>query len=310
MMQRRACCVNRNGIQRTGYQGQNPPQVKTVRLRDRGAERAQLRAGVAGGGVVLSYRHFRQIGRQPVQNGVNLMKQQYTVLVVDDEPTIREVVRRYLERDGYRVQEAADGSTALRLLREQTPDLVVLDIMLPGVDGFSITRRLRDSDSQGLLMTEREVPIIILTARTGEHDRIQGLELGADDYVTKPFSPQELVARVRAVLRRTHAAGQTTERPLEFEHLRIDPRTREVTVRQQPVMLTAKEFDLLWFFASHPRQVFNRDQLLDQVWGYSFYGDPSTVTVHVRRLREKIEPDPASPVFIQTVWGVGYKFDA
>ena len=239
------------------------------------------------------------------------MKQQYTILVVDDEPTIREVVRRYLERDGYLVTEAADGDTALRLLNNQPPDLMVLDIMLPGIDGLSITRRLRDSDSQQLLITEREVPIIILTARTGEHDRIQGLELGADDYVTKPFSPQELVARVRAVLRRTYPnSGQSTERPLEFEHLLIDPRTREVLVEGQAVTLTAKEFDLLWFFASNPRQVFNRDQLLDQVWGYEFYGDPSTVTVHVRRLREKIELDPAKPAFIQTVWGVGYKFEA
>ncbi|MBZ0303951.1 MAG: response regulator transcription factor [Anaerolineae bacterium] len=239
------------------------------------------------------------------------MKQQYTILVVDDEPTIREVVRRYLERDGYKVQEAADGDTALDLLRAQAPDLMVLDIMLPGIDGLSITRRLRDTDSPGGLITEREVPIIILTARTGEHDRIQGLELGADDYVTKPFSPQELVARVRAVLRRTYpSTGQSAERPLEFDHLSIDPRTREVSVNTQPVTLTAKEFDLLWFFASHPRQVFNRDQLLDQVWGYSFYGDPSTVTVHVRRLREKIEPDSANPTFIQTVWGVGYKFEA
>jgi two-component system, OmpR family, response regulator ResD len=240
-----------------------------------------------------------------------MMKPQYTILVVDDEPTIREVVRRYLERDGYAVQEAADGSTALDLLRTRPPDLMVLDIMLPGIDGLSITRRLRDTDGSGVLMTEREVPIIILTARSGEHDRIQGLDVGADDYVTKPFSPQELVARVRAVLRRTHpAASLTAERPLEFDHLRIDPRTREVTVNGQPVILTAKEFDLLWFFASHPRQVFSRDQLLDQVWGYSFYGDPSTVTVHVRRLREKIEPDPANPAFIQTVWGVGYKFEA
>jgi DNA-binding response OmpR family regulator len=235
------------------------------------------------------------------------MKQQHSILVVDDEPTIREVVRRYLERDGYRVHEAADGDTALDLLRSDPPDLIVLDIMLPGIDGLSITRRLRGADS--ILITEREVPIIILTARTGVHDRIQGLELGADDYVTKPFSPQELVARVRAVLRRTHA-GQSTERPISFETLDIDPRTREVHVKGQPVTLTAKEFDLLWFFASNPRQVFNRDQLLDQVWGYEFYGDPSTVTVHVRRLREKIEPDPAKPNFIQTVWGVGYKFEA
>jgi DNA-binding response OmpR family regulator len=238
------------------------------------------------------------------------MKQQHTILVVDDEPTIREVVRRYLERDGFRVFEAADGNTALTMLETHTPDLLVLDVMLPGIDGLSITRRLRDTDGPGMLTTEREVPIIILTARSGEHDRIQGLELGADDYVTKPFSPQELVARVRAVLRRTYPAQASEERPLEFENLNIDPRTRDVLVNGSPVMLTAKEFDLLWFFASHPRQVFNRDQLLDQVWGYEFYGDPSTVTVHVRRLREKIEPDPAKPGFIQTVWGVGYKFEA
>jgi two-component system, OmpR family, response regulator ResD len=239
------------------------------------------------------------------------MKQPYTILVVDDEPTIREVLRRYLERDGYSVREAADGHTALDILRDQPPDLMVLDIMLPGVDGLSITRRLRETDGTGTLITEREVPIIMLTARTGEHDRIQGLELGADDYVTKPFSPQELVARVKAVLRRTNPnTNQSTERPLTFDRLHIDPRTREVIVNDEMVVLTAKEFDLLWFFASHPRQVFDRDKLLDQVWGYSFYGDPSTVTVHVRRLREKIELDPANPMFIQTVWGVGYKFDA
>jgi DNA-binding response OmpR family regulator len=237
------------------------------------------------------------------------MKQQYTILVVDDEPTIREVLRRYLELDGFRVVEAADGDSALALFDSEMPDLLVLDIMLPGIDGLSITRRLRESDGQHILVTEREVPIIILTARSGEYDRIQGLQLGADDYVTKPFSPQELVARVQAVLRRT-SSGQSTERPISFETLHIDPRTREVRVKDQPVTLTAKEFDLLWFFASNPRQVFNRDQLLDQVWGYEFYGDPSTVTVHVRRLREKIEPNPAKPDFIQTVWGVGYKFEA
>ena len=238
------------------------------------------------------------------------MKQQQTILVVDDEPTIREVVRRYLERDGYRVEEAADGQTALTLLRDQPPDLVVLDVMLPGLDGLTITRRLRDAHTAGTLVTEREVPIIILTARTGEHDRVQGLELGADDYVTKPFSPQELVARVRAVLRRTHNSTVSAERPVRYERLHIDPRTREVMMDDQLISLTAKEFDLLWFFASNPRQVFTRDQLLDQVWGYGFYGDASTVTVHVRRLREKIEPDPTKPEFIQTVWGVGYKFEA
>ena len=238
------------------------------------------------------------------------MKQSQTILVVDDEPTIREVVRRYLERDGYQVEEAADGQSALTILSERSPDLLVLDIMLPGIDGLTITRRLRGKDQA--LATEKGIPIIMLTARTGEHDRIEGLELGADDYVTKPFSPQELVARVRAVLRRM--GGSTTasapEQPLQFERLWIDPRTREVLVDGGPISLTAKEFDMLWFLANNPRQVFTRDQLLDQIWGYEFYGDPSTVTVHVRRLREKIEPDPAKPIFIQTVWGVGYKFEA
>jgi DNA-binding response OmpR family regulator len=231
-----------------------------------------------------------------------------TILVVDDEPTIREIVRRYLERDGFKVREAADGPTALRLLHESPPDLMILDLMLPGLDGLAIARRLRDGDPT--LVTDGDVPIIMLTARSEEHDRLHGFELGADDYVTKPFSPQELVARVKAVLRRARGvSSQTAERPLTFERLYIDPRTREVRLDNQPLTLTAKEFDLLWFLASRPRQVFTRDQLLDQVWGYAFYGDPSTVTVHVRRLREKIEPDSANPTFIQTVWGVGYKFE-
>ncbi|MBZ0278755.1 MAG: response regulator transcription factor [Anaerolineae bacterium] len=234
-----------------------------------------------------------------------------TVLVVDDEPTIREVVRRYLERDGCRVVEAGDGITALKILEESPPDLLILDLMLPGIDGLTITRRLRDPESPEMLMTEGAVPIIMLTAKSEEHDRILGFALGADDYVTKPFSPGELVARVKAVLRRTQAGNpQLSERPLHFDRLNIDPRTREVTLDDAPLLLTAKEFDLLYFLASRPRQVFSRDQLLDQVWGYAYFGDPSTVTVHVRRLREKIEPDPANPTFIQTVWGVGYKFEA
>lgn len=234
-----------------------------------------------------------------------------TILVVDDEPTIREVVRRYLERDGYQVLEAADGPTALKIMEETPPNLLILDLMLPGIDGLAITRHLRDVDSPAPLTAGGEVPIIILTAKSEEHDRIQGFALGADDYVTKPFSPQELVARVKAVLRRTQAGSpQAGERPLVFDRLHIDPRSREVLLDNAPLTLTAKEFDLLYFLASRPRQVFSRDQLLDQVWGYAFFGDPSTVTVHVRRLREKIEPDPANPVFIQTVWGVGYKFEA
>lgn len=233
----------------------------------------------------------------------------YTILVVDDEPTIREVVRKYLERDGYQVVEVADGHQALNYLKTNRPDLIVLDVMLPGVDGLTITRQLRDPAGYAALSVDGDVPIILLTARREEMQRIAGLQIGADDYVTKPFSPQELVARVGAVLRRS-AATAGTEKPVQFASLHIDPRNRSVTINDKVPDLTAKEFDLLWFLARHPRQVFTRTQLLDQVWGMEFYGDDSTVTVHVRRLREKIEPDPANPTFVQTVWGVGYKFEA
>ena len=235
------------------------------------------------------------------------MKRRHRILVVDDEPTVREVLRRYLEREGWLVSEAAEGRAALQLLREDPPDLLILDLMLPGVDGLSITRRLRGD--LGVRSPERMVPIIMLTARRNEQDRVQGLELGADDYLTKPFSPRELVARVRAVLRRSDPAGQAGGRPLQVGPLMLDPRAREVRRAGALVTLTAREFDLLWHLAANPRQVFSREQLLDQVWGYNFEGDDSTVTVHVRRLREKIEPDPARPVFIRTVWSVGYIFD-
>jgi DNA-binding response OmpR family regulator len=218
-----------------------------------------------------------------------------TILVVDDEPSISEVVSIYLRRAGYQVVVAQDGQGALEAMEKEPPDLVVLDLMLPKVDGLEITRRLR---------AEGDTPIIMLTARREEADRIAGLEMGADDYVVKPFSPQELVSRVKAVLRRTRGSPASAERPLG-----IDPKTRLVEVSGQEKALTAKEFDLLWVLARHPRQVFNRDQLLDLVWGLTEYVDPSTVTVHVRRLREKIEPDPSNPRHIQTVWGVGYKFE-
>ncbi len=227
-----------------------------------------------------------------------------TILVVEDERSISEVVSLYLTRAGYHVVTVHDGTAALRAYSQQKPALIVLDLMLPGVDGLEITRRVR---------AEGETPIIMLTARKEEIDRILGLEMGADDYVTKPFSPQELVSRVRAVLRRTLGAAapaaSSGERPLEFDDLRVDPVTRLVNVRGEELMFTVKEFDLLYFMASHPRQVFNRDQLLDRVWGETEYIDPSTVTVHVRRLREKLEADPANPKHIHTVWGVGYKFE-
>ncbi|MGH2544584.1 MAG: response regulator transcription factor [Ardenticatenaceae bacterium] len=223
------------------------------------------------------------------------------ILIVEDEPSIREVVSLYLQRAGYDVTVVADGQAALEALERQLPDLVVLDLMLPKVDGVEITRWLR---------MHGNTPIIMLTARREEADRIAGLEMGADDYVVKPFSPQELVSRVRAVLRRSNIATPgSSDKPLSFENLRINPQTRLVEVYGEEKTLTAKEFDLLWVLARHPRQVFSRDQLLDLVWGLADYIDPSTVTVHVRRLREKIEPDPSNPRHVQTVWGVGYRFE-
>lgn len=224
------------------------------------------------------------------------------ILIVEDEPSIAEVVGLYLQRAGYGIQTAPDGRQAMNLLERGIPDLVVMDLMLPEVDGLSLTRWLRDRS---------DVPIIMLTARREEIDRIAGLETGADDYVIKPFSPQELVSRVRAVLRRTkrEQAEVESERALEFEGLHIDPRSRMVMVAESPIELTAKEFDMLYHLARHPRQVFTREQLLERVWGGAEYIDAGTVTVHVRRLREKIEPDPSKPARLLTVWGVGYKFE-
>lgn len=224
------------------------------------------------------------------------------ILVVDDEASVVEVVRLYLERDGYEVAIAQDGATALNQVDIFKPDLIVLDVMLPELDGLEILRRLRKQ--------EKEVAVILLTARTQETDRIFGLELGADDYVTKPFSPAELVARVKAVLRRSGVVEKTATEKIQFADIMIEPDTRRVELRGDYIDLTATEFDLLYFMASNPRQVFRRDQLLEKVWGYSDYLDPSTVTVHIRRLREKIEPEPSSPKHLMTVWGVGYKFEA
>ena len=223
-----------------------------------------------------------------------------TVLVVDDEPMVREVVTNYLERDGFTVESVADGHDAIERFRSTTPDLVVLDVMLPSVDGLSILRTIRrDSD----------VPVILLTARGEEADRVLGLELGADDYVPKPFSPRELTARVRSVLRRVvprEADGQS----LEFGDLHIDVGRREVSVGEDLVDLTRREFELLMYLATSPGQVFTRSQLLEHVWDSSSdWQDPATVTVHVRRLRQKIEKDPQNPRWIATVWGVGYRFE-
>jgi DNA-binding response OmpR family regulator len=231
------------------------------------------------------------------------LKEYGDILVVDDEASVVEVVALYLKREGFTVRVARDGRSALNAIREHLPALVVLDLMLPEIDGLEIVRRLRDDATS-------DVPVIMLTARRQETDRIYGLELGADDYVTKPFSPAELVSRVKAVLRRVQGGiGERGERPLQFHDLSIDPKTRIVEVRGDSIDLTATEFNLLWFMVSHPRQVFKRDQLLENVWGFSEYVDPSTVTVHIRRLREKIEVDPSDPAHLLTVWGVGYKFD-
>ncbi len=224
-----------------------------------------------------------------------------SILVVEDEPSIAEVVSLYLKRAGFPVKVVTDGQAALDEMARQVPGLVILDIMLPNVDGFSIIRWLRDRS---------DAPVIMLTSRRDEIDRIAGLEMGADDYVVKPFSPQELVSRVRAVLRRTQSSSPSdAESPVVFDDLRIEPQNRSVLLRGKDITLTVKEFDMLYWLVRHPRQVFSRDQLLEAVWGLSDYIDPSTVTVHIRRLREKIELDSSNPAHLLTVWGVGYKFE-
>jgi two-component system response regulator ResD len=233
-----------------------------------------------------------------------------SVLVVDDEPTIGEVLARYLQRAGYDTRVANDGPQALALSAAHPPDLVVLDIMLPGIDGLEVMRRLHEP--QGAPRAR----VILLTARGREAERIVGLRRGADDYVVKPFSPGELVARVEAVLRRSGArergAPGTPGEPgaaLEFDGLRIEPATRRVRADEREVSLTAREFELLAFLARNRGQVFSRDRLMELVWQLPEYTDSSTVTVHIRRLRAKIEPDPERPRYIQTVWGVGYRFE-
>ncbi len=222
------------------------------------------------------------------------------VLVVDDEPTISEIVARYLERAGYETHVSHDGLAALAAVDRVHPDLVVLDLMMPGMDGLEVLRRVRERPA-------RRTAVILLTAKGEESDRITGLRLGADDYVVKPFSPAELVARVDAVLRRIDTVP-VLEAKLEFDGLVIDPAARRALVDGEEVLLTQREFDLLAFLAAHPGQAFTREQLMDHVWQFSFYSDTSTVTVHIRRLRAKLERDDADPQWIQTVWGVGYRF--
>jgi DNA-binding response OmpR family regulator len=223
------------------------------------------------------------------------------VLIVDDEPMVREVLSRYLSKEGFSVELAADGQEALDRFADGQPDLVVLDLMLPRLDGYEVFRLLRERAA---------TPVIMLTARGEETDRVVGLELGADDYVTKPFSPREVVARVRAVLRRTGGRLPGPEPAvLEFDNLLIDAKRREVSVGGTLAKLTRKEFDLLHYMASSPGVTFTRTQLLEDVWDFAWDGDSATVTVHIRRLREKIEEDPSSPRHLVTVWGVGYRFD-
>jgi DNA-binding response OmpR family regulator len=225
------------------------------------------------------------------------------VLVVEDDTTVAEVVTRYLKREGFIVECTGDGADALRRARSAPPDLVILDIMLPGIDGLEVCRRLREKGP---------IPVVMLTALGEENDKVIGLDLGADDYIAKPFSPRELTARVKSVLRRSRGplAGSAPElsAPLVVGDLEVDVRAREVHLAGQLLALTALEFELLVFLMLNPRKVFTREELLEHVWGFSS-GDTSTVTVHVRRLREKIEPDSAKPKWIETVWGVGYRFE-
>ena len=220
-----------------------------------------------------------------------------TVLVVDDEPSVRDVVVRYLRQEGYDTLEAGDGDSARELLETETPSLIILDLMLPGMDGLTLCRWIRERS---------ELPVIMITALGEETDRLTGLEVGADDYMTKPFSPRELVARVKAVLRRS--SPPATVARIEFGDLVLDSDRRETLKAGVPLRLTTLEFDLLWFLASHPNRVFERSELMREVWGYTSELDTGTVTVHMRRLRAKVEDDPSRPRHIETVWGSGYRW--
>jgi DNA-binding response OmpR family regulator len=222
-----------------------------------------------------------------------------TVLVVDDEPDVRDVVARYLSRDGHRTLVAGDGEQAKRILETEPASLVVLDVMLPGIDGLDLCRWIRGRS---------DIPVILLTALGEETDRIAGLELGADDYVTKPFSPRELAVRVRNVLRRADPPRASSGERFRFGDVEVDTAAREVRKDGGAVRLTLKEFDLLHTLVAHPRRVFTREQLMDRVWGYRAALETGTLTVHIRRLREKLEDDPSRPRFLETVWGVGYRF--
>ncbi|WP_338777830.1 response regulator transcription factor [Metabacillus sp. FJAT-52054] len=223
------------------------------------------------------------------------------ILLVDDEPAILDVCRRYLEREGYRVDSAVNGFEAVEQWKRGRPDLIVLDLMMPEKDGWTAAEEIR--------MEDEDVPIIMLTALGQERDRLLGLTLGADDYLTKPFSPRELVLRVKNMLRRTSKYKNAEKQSITVGSISIELSTRQVKAGEKIIEMTAKEFDMLWLLASHPSQVFSRSQLLEKVWGYDFSGDGNTVNVHVRRLREKLELNPAEPQYIKTVWGIGYKLE-
>ena len=224
---------------------------------------------------------------------------QTRILIVDDEPAIVETVRAYLEAEGYAVQAAFDGSEVLKLARRFQPDVIILDLMLPGLDGLEVLRRLRQ---------ESAVYVLLLTAKTHETDKVVGLTMGADDYVTKPFSPRELVARIKALLRRGRSGG-VDDMPLVFRRLRIDPQSRRVWKDAAPVELTSSEFDLLYALARHRGRVVSREQLIEQVWGYNYYGEDRVVDVHIGRIRKKVDDNTAHPIFIMTVRGAGYRFE-
>ncbi|MDP5273703.1 response regulator transcription factor [Chengkuizengella axinellae] len=228
---------------------------------------------------------------------------EYTILVADDETNITDVCSRYLEREGYHVITVNDGEVALEMWKKESLDLIILDLMMPGKTGWQVCEEIRNKD---------DIPIIMLTARAEEMDRVMGLTMGADDYLTKPFSPRELVLRVKGILRRQQrVVAQPFSEPdiIKFSGLEIDVKKRSVTVNGKPIELTYKEFEVLLLLSSHPNQVFSRDQLLNKVWNSDYEGDMNTVTVHVRRLREKIEPDASKPKYIKTVWGIGYKIE-
>jgi DNA-binding response OmpR family regulator len=222
------------------------------------------------------------------------------ILIVDDDATVREILSRYLVREGYDVDRAGDGEAALERTQTHPPDLILLDLMLPGISGLDVCRRVRRTTG---------VPIIMLTARGEENERVFGLRLGADDYVVKPFSPREVTARVTSVLRRANGTAKRDVESIAAGELQLDLRARTATIAGEPLQLTVREFDLLAFLARHPGQVFRRRELLEEVWGYAV-GDTATVTVHVRRLRAKLERDAAHPRQIETVWGIGYRFQA